>query len=246
MIAPFVGIDFGNSRIKIYGYNADYQLDFVHITDLESGLSAIQQIAPLAKMPKVIYCRTGRIPSEIVSYLEALGALNVHSGLRLPFALSHAFPEKIGQDRLCVASALQARYPNLPSLAIDIGTCLTVEWMENGRYCGGIISPGLEMRWKAMHTFTEGLPLLPMHSFSEEHGLPTQTTESNMYAGAFYGMLHEIKGWIMNFRSRFPEAPVILCGGDAQRFAKHMENSIFVADNLVAEGMAFLLQYNKA
>ena len=44
---------------------------------------------------------------------------------------------------------------------IDAGTCITFDLLlSNGHYLGGNISPGLDMRLRAMHEFTARLPLI--------------------------------------------------------------------------------------
>ena len=43
----------------------------------------------------------------------------------------------------------------------DAGTCLTVDFLsDNGDHLGGKISLGIEMRYRALHNFTDKLPLI--------------------------------------------------------------------------------------
>jgi type III pantothenate kinase len=52
-------------------------------------------------------------------------------------------------------------YPGINTLTIQTGTCITYDIVDSmGQYLGGGISPGLDMRFRAMHTFTAKLPLV--------------------------------------------------------------------------------------
>ena len=46
-------------------------------------------------------------------------------------------------------------------LVIDAGTCITYDFINSKKeYLGGSISPGIQMRYNALHQFTSQLPLL--------------------------------------------------------------------------------------
>ena len=53
------------------------------------------------------------------------------------------------------------QFPGKDILVIDAGTCITYEFIDAaGRYHGGNISPGVQMRFRALHEFTGRLPLV--------------------------------------------------------------------------------------
>ncbi|MBK6903040.1 MAG: type III pantothenate kinase [Saprospirales bacterium] len=67
----------------------------------------------------------------------------------------------MGKDRLAAAVGAWSFFPGKTCLVIDAGTCITSDVLsEDGIFKGGNISPGIDMRLKAMHTFTARLPLV--------------------------------------------------------------------------------------
>ncbi len=70
-------------------------------------------------------------------------------------------PETLGADRLAGIVGASKLFPAKNVLVIDMGTCIKYDFLSQKReYAGGSISPGLNMRLKALHDYTERLPLL--------------------------------------------------------------------------------------
>ena len=80
---------------------------------------------------------------------------------KIPIKNSYATPQTLGPDRLALATAAFYHNPKGNTLVIDAGTCITYDMVnDHGEYLGGAISPGLYMRYNALHEFTDRLPLL--------------------------------------------------------------------------------------
>lgn len=98
---------------------------------------------------------------------------------------------------------------------------MTYDFKNNEeQYLGGSISPGLAMRFKALHHFTAKLPSL------EATGIPNYTgknTEEAIKSGVIHGISTEINGIINWYRESYPELTVILTGGDAQFLSKTLK-----------------------
>ena len=134
-------------------------------------------------------------------------------------------PDTLGLDRLAGVLGAKALFPNRNCLVIDAGTCITYDAIDkNGVYEGGSISPGLNMRLKAMHQFTGRLPEVELSEYNDWQG---DDTVSAMLSGTLNGSAEEIKGFIEIYNSKYPELQVILCGGDAIFFDTRLKNSIF-------------------
>ena len=162
---------------------------------------------------------------------------------KTPFKNSYATPHTLGVDRIALATAAFYHNPNGNTLVIDAGTCVTYDMVNDyGEYLGGAISPGLEMRYRAMHEHTARLPLLAPKEILDFIG---NTTESSMHSGVVNGMVQEIDGVINQYRKRFKHLTVILTGGDAHFFAKSLKNTIFANPKFLLEGLNHLLEYNK-
>jgi type III pantothenate kinase len=160
----------------------------------------------------------------------------------LPFKNLYRTPENLGKDRIAAAAGAFAAFPDTHTLIIDMGTAITFDILTSaGNYLGGNISPGLAMRFRALHAFTSRLPQLEKDEFSDDPGTDTR---SAIISGVQKGILYEIQGYIEHFSKLYPGLKVILTGGDGDFFAKPLKSPIFVIPNLVLCGLNFILDFN--
>lgn len=162
--------------------------------------------------------------------------------IKLPFLMAYQSPQTLGLDRLCNAAALSSLHPGKPRLAIDLGTCVKFDFLSaDNSFLGGSISPGLQMRSKAMAHFTAKLP--------EVQALPTQeligtTSQECLEIGSYLGWQKEIEGLLFAYQSEYPELITLITGGDAKHFDMGQKNGIFVHENLTLEGILALYLAN--
>lgn len=161
----------------------------------------------------------------------------------LPFTNCYKSPKTIGLDRLASVAGAQFHYPNEDLLVIDAGTAITYDFLNaNGEFLGGNISPGLQMRYKALNMFTERLPLLEANQ--NEMSLIGKTTNEAINNGILNGLTFEVDGMIEESKQHYPNLRIVFTGGDAFFFDAKIKNRIFVHPNLVLEGLNSILQYN--
>jgi type III pantothenate kinase len=166
----------------------------------------------------------------------------LNSDLPLPITNLYATPKTLGMDRLAAVCGAHQLFPSDNCLIIDAGTCITYDFKDKeANYHGGSISPGLAMRFKAVHTFTAKLPLVTPKPGVKLIG---QSTETSIQSGVVNGLLAEIEGIIRQYLEKFPELQVILCGGDAGFFENQLKASIFASPELVLMGLNTILNYN--
>ncbi|MFA6872740.1 MAG: type III pantothenate kinase [Bacteroidaceae bacterium] len=160
----------------------------------------------------------------------------------LPIRISYKTPHTLGTDRIAAAVGAYTIAPGKNLLVIDAGTAVTYDFVSSeGIYYGGNIAPGMHMRLKALHEFTGKLPLV---SAAGATPLIGEDTETAIRSGVVWGILHEIKGYIANYREKHPDLLVFLTGGDAKRFATPQESCIFADDFLVLKGLNAILSFN--
>jgi len=106
---------------------------------------------------------------------------------------------------------------------------------------GGSISPGMKMRFRALHEFTDKLPFL---SPNDNFKVPSTDTAGAIISGIQSGIIKEVDGFIHEFNKQFPNLRVILTGGDAIFFEKKLKSSIFVDLNLILKGLNIILNFN--
>jgi len=153
-------------------------------------------------------------------------------------------PSTLGLDRWAAVLGANAIFPANPSLVIDAGTCITYDLLDTGRqYFGGSISPGVTMRFKAVHEFTGRLPLVKWHAEMEiPEGRDTQTAIQN---GILQGVINEIIGFIALNNIKESALKVILTGGDADFLFNQLQNSIF-APQIIKDPYLVLKGLNEA
>lgn len=156
----------------------------------------------------------------------------------LPIELDYNTPETLGPDRIAAAVGANELFPDADNLVIDMGTCITIDLIDHtGTFRGGIISPGLKMRMKAMASYTDQLP-----DISDEWGQLTsdelgKTTKECLLSGSFLGIVHEINGVLRTLEKDFTSLNMILTGGDAHFFESKLKAHIFAGSKIVQKGL---------
>ena len=233
--------DFGNTRLKC-GVFKDRDFIEEKILFTAEGTS-IQELIDEYRPDKTI------LSSVINHPLEIEGLLAKHSlfhklghGSKLPLTTPVGKPETIGADRLAICAAAVDLFPDQHNLAIGLGTCITYNYINKAHeFLGGSISPGMNMRFRAMHEQTALLPMI-----KAEHNFPLVgfDTKTNLLSGVILGMSKEIDGIIDAYALKYNNFNVLLTGGDMGFFVPHLKNKIFADPNLIYKGLYAISEYN--
>jgi len=168
--------------------------------------------------------------------------LKLNSSTKLPFSTPVAKPENIGADRLALAAFAVHFYPGQNNLVISLGSCVTYNFINKyNSLIGGSISPGMEMRFKSMNAYTAKLPLVKADWNFPLIGYDTRT---NILSGVLMGLVAEIDGIIDKYAEKFSNFNVLLTGGDAVNFVRHLKNKIFADPYLILKGLYAISKYN--
>lgn len=237
-------VDIGNTLIKMAVFQEDTIIKKKTLLkqDFFKNLEELQQKYP--QITHSIVSSVGKTSSKWIQKLEEKSfVIQLSQDLPQVFTNKYATPATMGQDRIALVSAAAKAYPGENVLVIDAGTCITYDIKNNhNEYFGGAISPGLQMRYNAMHTFTEKLPLLEPE---EEVEFTGNSTKNSMHAGVVFGISAEIDQRIDAYRAQYKDLTIILTGGDAQFLCKRLKNSIFANSNFLLEGLNNILEFNK-
>jgi type III pantothenate kinase len=164
--------------------------------------------------------------------------------LPLPIMINYSTPTTLGVDRIAGVCGAHQMFPDNNCLVIDAGTCITYDFIDSrGRFEGGGISPGMAMRFQAVHTFTKRLPLIVAPDKAEV-SLIGDSTEACIKSGVVNGVIAELDGIILRYGEKFEGLRVILCGGDVHFFENSLKASIFAVPELVLSGLNSILIYN--
>ena len=237
-----LAIDIGNTRIKGAVFEHDTLIEaFVFALDaLETSIVSI-----LKKFPNcsdLIVASVGNTPKEV--FLAFENQLHIHfisHQSLFPFQNLYETPETLGIDRMVLASGAVLEFPNYNRLVIDAGTCVTYDFIDaEDHYLGGAISPGIRLRYEALHQYTAKLPLLTKAYPDYYIG---NSTQQAIHTGVILGLLHEIDGFIAQYQAQYPNIIIILTGGDADFLAKRLKNTIFANSNFLLESLNQTFQY---
>ena len=156
--------------------------------------------------------------------------------------------ETLGKDRLASAVGANFLFSNQNILAVDAGTCIKYDFVnDKNQYLGGSISPGIDMRFKALHKFTDKLPQLTYQDFDKLTGA---STEESILSGVMNGVVEEVKGIIHRYEQQYPDIKVVFTGGYLKFFERifnirsNEKSNIFADSFLVLKGLNVILNYN--
>lgn len=200
----------------------------------------------------LVYEWVAQHPIEVIGVVDVAGLthrwfseiqlpiVRLHSDTPIPITLEYETPGLLGADRIASAIGAKSLFPDVPALAINLGTCITYDLVTaDSRHLGGSISPGLHMRLKAMNAFTAGLPHVSPEFSDDWIG---RSTPTSLQTGAYRGMIYELNGYIEHAQEQFPELRTVISGGDAEIFAKALKYPIFADNFLVLRGLQRVLQ----
>ncbi|SEC80411.1 type III pantothenate kinase [Tenacibaculum sp. MAR_2009_124] len=237
-------IDVGNTRVKVAVFESGKILE-VFVFQKEKLLENLNKILQDFSVEHTIVSSVASFTDkEIEKIDQLLSPLFLNSETKVPFKNNYDTPKTLGVDRIALAAAAVDQYPNENVLVIDAGTCITYEFItKNKEYLGGAISPGIKMRYNALHTFTSNLPLLKSSQINSFIGT---NTNNSIHSGVVNGVYNEIKGLINQYTSEFQDLTVVLTGGDTKFLEEQLKSVIFAQPNFILEGLHTILIYNLA
>lgn len=233
--------DFGNTTLKCGVFVIDQLTEVVPLGN--DHLESVQQLLDKYYPQFTILSSVIDHPAEIEKLLsEKSSFLKLDSSTKLPFTTPVSKPETIGADRLALAAYAAFFYKGQNNLVIALGSCITYNFINKyNSFNGGSISPGMEMRFKALNHYTAKLPIVkPDWNFP----LIGYDTETNILSGVLLGMASEIDGIIDAYKEKFGKFNVLLTGGDTANFAHHLKNKIFADPYLILKGLYAISKYN--
>lgn len=159
-----------------------------------------------------------------------------------PFAHKYQTPHSLGADRFAAIVAACNLCHDKPVLVVDAGTAITYDVATLGpEYLGGAISPGIRMRYQALHEFTARLPLIEKSSTAPLIG---DSTDNSLKAGVQTAAVMEVEGMINAYKNQFgDDLQVFLTGGDSDYFEKQLKNVNFADALLVLRGIYFIIKH---
>lgn len=232
-----ITLDEGNTSVKLALFDNDTLVSKYNNIDLNFVIKL------LPKCDRLILS-TVKNKSNFKTLFSNKNFVLLNNSTPLPIKILYKSPTSLGNDRIALAVGAITNFPNKNVLVIDAGTCITYDLINSRKeYLGGSISPGIQMRYNALHQFTSQLPLLESVDTAMLTGV---NTEESIHSGIINGVFVEIDGIIQRYTNQYPDIKVIVTGGNAKFFDKGLKNTIFAKPNLLMEGLNKILDYNES
>ncbi len=232
-----ITIDEGNTITKLALFEGD---DLV----LKENNVSVERVLELASNCDRLIVSSVKKDSEYGALAEKKDVLVLNSTTPIPVSNCYKTPNTLGNDRIALVVGATVHYSGHNVLVIDAGTCITYDFINaEQEYLGGSISPGIRMRYSALHQYTSQLPMLKTE---EKAALIGGDTEESIHSGVINGVLAEIDGVIQRYIEQYPDVKVVVTGGNVKLFDKGLKNTIFASPNLLMEGLNKILDYNES
>jgi len=237
-------IDWGNSSVKgaMFGDNDELleQRRFTEDNSREGILAMISEYKPVKGILCSVSDKSAAIEPMLKENMRALVVMT--NNTPLPIMNAYTSPGTLGVDRVAMAVGVFMANPGMNNLVVCLGTCITYNFIQkNTTFRGGAISPGMNMRLKAMHHFTDRLPDVSPEGDLLLLGYDTETC---MRSGTIFGIAAEVDGMISEYAAQYPDFNAVLTGGDAPFFEGKLKSKIFADPNLLMKGLNIILKHN--
>lgn len=234
-------IDIGNNSAKFFLFNGEQLI--LHTRRKGEYAELLEQWNTTYGIERAIVSTVVDLAPEQKALIENYGfpVTWFSNTTPMPIGIKYRTPHTLGCDRLAAAIGAMYSAPGQNLLVIDAGSAITIDFVDKeGNFCCGNIAPGVNMRLKALHTFTSRLPQISKEGDTPSLGYDTETA---IRSGVIRGICHEIDGYINEIREKKGEVFVFLTGGDEKTLIGNIKNRIFADKFLVAKGLNRILAY---
>lgn len=236
-------IDWGNTRVKAGIFQENKLIQDLHFSESE-GVTGLINIVRQVRPDNTILSSVANHPEELNALLkEETNLLVLNADTRLPIINAYQSSQTLGMDRIALAVGANGQFPGCNNLVISIGTAITYNFVQKGgTFRGGNITPGMQLRFKALHEFTDKLPLV--NEKGDTNTLLGYDTVSNIRSGVIWGIAAELDGMLNYYQAQYSDLNAVLTGGDLTLFADKLKSRIFADSNFLLKGLNTILNYN--
>lgn len=235
-------LDLGNTRLKC-GVMQQGELQQELFFPEDDLTDAVRRALDTFKPRASILSSVIDHPQELETLLAAHTTfIRLQHSIPLPIQLAYDKPETLGVDRIALAAGAWSQFPGQHSLIIGTGSAITYNFLhKTGAFLGGGISPGIDMRFRALHAFTDKLPLVKPDT---QYSFIGYNTRQSILSGVQEGALAEVEGMIAAYGRRYGNFNVLLTGGNLDFFASRLKSKIFASPYLLYKGLNSIVERN--
>lgn len=240
MLPVSICLDFGNTNMKAAIFLGDRLIDKI-IFNPEEALEKLKTLIDFHNPQKSILSSVVNHAKEIENLLQTHTKFHLLStNTKIPFLNAYGSPETLGHDRIALVAGLAKQFPKEDSLVISVGTCITYNFLaKNNAFRGGAISPGIELRLRALNEFTQKLPYVSREGHISILGYDTETS---IRSGVVNGIAAEMDGMIDRYEAQYGRINAVLTGGDGAFFESRLKSKIFADTHFLFKGLYAILE----
>ena len=173
--------------------------------------------------------------------------LVVENGMDFGLTIDLPNPAEVGADRIVNAVAARAGNPQGPLVVVDFGTATTFDVVDDTRYVGGVIAPGINLSMDALYAAAAKLPRIAVEPPAAGLGVIGRGTVHAMQSGVFWGYVGLIEGLLARIADELGKPVLVIAtGGLATLFSRHTGAIGAVDGDLTIKGLMLLHLRNKA
>ncbi|HAP71781.1 MAG TPA: hypothetical protein DCQ41_04875 [Cryomorphaceae bacterium] len=235
----FIAIDIGNTMLKAAFFRqsaAEEVLVLPADTHMDEFVAGLNRWLSVSSEVEALASCSGHWPVSMPKEVKL-----IKTASNWPLEIHYDTPQTLGLDRLLLANATWLEFQD-DLLVITMGTCITYNIVKNGALKGGAISPGLQMRFRAMNHYTSDLPLVEGNL---EAPILGTSTEGSLQAGVNVAIAKEVEGMSAQFCHEFDLDTVFICGGDRNALRNHLKKYIFAPSNYELHALKRIHEYFK-
>lgn len=242
----FIAVDQGNSLLKLTLLEGDQPRETCRFPSNapEDAFSVLERWRPECGA----FCSVGNIDSRFVESLRIFldGRLLILSrATNLPVGIDYSTPGTLGLDRIALSAGAAMLYKGSDVMVVDAGTAITLDVVDSTpTFRGGRITPGIRLRFEALHAHTSALPLVDADGPVPVLGYSTVTA---IRSGVVSGVADEITETFRRYKESYGCERLVLTGGDAGLLSGRIDTRI-PADHvpdLMALGLLYIYKYNE-
>ncbi|MCR5313501.1 MAG: type III pantothenate kinase [Bacteroidaceae bacterium] len=228
-------LDIGNTSAKVAIAEGDEIVHFEHRE--ESWYELFRRLTADFKIDSCVVSNVAGVDKQLLHVIEMqpFPVIWLTYNTPCPVKPECIAPRGLGADRWAADIGAMSMFPDDTLLVVDAGTCITYDLISpEGQFIGGNISPGVELRLKAMHEHTALLPLIDVEGETPFMGYDTETA---MRSGAVVGAGLEIEGFVRRVLEKYPNVKIFVTGGNHFTFGDDVKDKIIVDHMLIFRGL---------
>ncbi len=234
-------VDCGNTRTK-FGVFEDCECIHDHTSSIEDSYGSLIELVDKYRPNRSILSSVRKLDESFIKALaENSSLIQLTNKTSIPLDVSYETPETLGSDRLADAVGGWVLSNKQNCLVVDCGTCITYNIVLQNTYVGGAISPGIQLRFKALNAFTDALPLVEIDLEFDGIG---KNTENSIRSGVQTAVLLEVDAMMKKICSENEISNVYITGGDRAFFEKGLKTPTFAHPRLTLFGLNEILRHN--